>query len=119
MFIGHAGNALLPMSSDKYIKAVGGAERLAALTSFVAKGVSIGYGPEGEKRPVEVFAKAPGQFTRIIHTASGDNTTTYDGRAGWIAAPHRPVPVLGLTGHDLDGAKLTRRLWFPEESNRP
>jgi photosynthetic reaction center cytochrome c subunit len=113
-FIGQARNAPSPDEVlDKYIKAVGGAERLAALTSFVAKGVSVGYGPEGEKRPVEVFAKAPGQFTRIIHTASGDNTTTYDGRAGWIAAPHRPVPVLGLTGHDLDGAKLDAALWFP------
>lgn len=113
-FIGQARNAPPPdQVLDKYIKAVGGSERLAALTSFAAKGVSVGYGPEGEKRPVEIFAKAPGQLTRIIHTASGDNTTTYDGRAAWIAAPHRPVAVLGLTGHDLDGAKLDAALAFP------
>ena len=98
---------------DKYIKAVGGPERLAGLTSFVAKGVSVGYGPEGEKRPVEIFARAPGQRTTIVHTASGDSTTTYDGRSGWISAPHRPVPVLGLTGHDLDGARLDATLSFP------
>ena len=64
---------------DKYIQALGGAQRLAALTSFVAKGTSVGYGPEAQKRPVEIFARAPGQRTTIIHTASGDSTTTYDG----------------------------------------
>ena len=98
---------------DKYIQAVGGAQRVAALTSFAAKGSSIGYGPESEKRPVEIYAKAPGQRVTIIHTSSGDSTTLYDGRAAWIAAPHRPVGVLGLTGHDLDGAKLEAELSFP------
>ncbi len=98
---------------DKYIQALGGAQRLAALTSFAAKGFSVGYGPEGDKRPVEIFARAPGQRTTIIHTASGDSTTAYDGRAGWVAAPHRPVPVLALTGHDLAGARLDAELSFP------
>jgi photosynthetic reaction center cytochrome c subunit len=98
---------------DKYVQAIGGASRLASLTSFVAKGTSGGYGPEGDKRPVEIFAKAPGQQTTIIHTLDGDSTTTFDGRAGWIAAPHRPVPVLGLTGGQLDGAKLDAQLSFP------
>jgi photosynthetic reaction center cytochrome c subunit len=98
---------------DKYIQALGGADRLASLSSFVAKGTSIGYGPEGQKRPVEIFAKAPGQRTTIIHTLDGDSTTVYDGRAGWIAAPHRPVPVLALTGGDLDGVKLEAEVFFP------
>ncbi|MGH9145207.1 MAG: c-type cytochrome [Vicinamibacterales bacterium] len=113
-FIGQARNAPPPDEVfDKYIKALGGAERLAALTSFAARGISVGYGPEGEKRPVEIFARAPGQLTRIIRTASGDSTTTYDGRSAWIAAPHRPVAVVSLTGHDLDGAKLDAALAFP------
>jgi hypothetical protein len=113
-FIGQARGAPPPDEVfDKYIKALGGAERLAALTSFVARGISVGYGPEGEKRPVEIFARAQGQLTRIIHTASGDSTTTYDGRSAWIAAPHRPVAVVSLTGHDLDGAKLDAALAFP------
>ena len=97
---------------DKYLQALGGAQRLANFTSFVAKGTSTGYGPEG-KRPVEVFVKAPGQRATIIHTLDGDNTTIYDGRAGWIAAPHRPVPVLALTGGALDGARLDAELSFP------
>ena len=46
---------------------------------------------------------------------SGDSTTTYDGRAGWIAAPEieKPVPVFPITGQELDGVKLEAELWFP------
>ena len=97
---------------DKYIAALGGAQRVAGLSSVVAKGTSAGYGPEGT-RPIEIFARAPGLRTTIIHTLDGDNTTTYDGRAGWIAAPHRPVPVLALTAGELDGVKLDAELSFP------
>jgi photosynthetic reaction center cytochrome c subunit len=98
---------------DKYIQALGGAQRLAALTSFIAAGTSVGYGPEGDKRAFEVFAKAPGQRTTITHTLDGDSTTVYDGRAGWIAAPHRPLPLVAITGHELDGLKLDADLSFP------
>ena len=97
---------------DKYIAAVGGAQRLSGLTSIVAKGTSAGYGPEGT-RPIEIFAKAPGLRTTIIHTLDGDNTTTFDGRAGWKAAPHTPVAVLALSGGELDGVKLDAELSFP------
>jgi len=98
---------------DKYIQAVGGAQRLASLTSFIAKGTTVGYGPEGTPRPVEIYAKAPNQRTTIIHTQNGDNTTVYDGRMGWIAAPLRPVPVLPLSGSVLEGVKLDAQLSFP------
>jgi outer membrane lipoprotein-sorting protein len=51
----------------------------------------------------------------VVHTLSGDSTTTYDGRTGWIAAPEteKPVPLLAITGQDLDGLKLEAELWFP------
>lgn len=100
---------------DRYIQALGGAERLRNLTSFVAKGISVGYGPEGNRRPVEIFAKAPGQRSTMIHTLNGDSVTTYDGRAAWIAAPLRPVPVLALTGTALEGVKLEAEMSFPAE----
>jgi hypothetical protein len=100
---------------DKYLQALGGPQKLAGLTSFVAKGQSQGYGPEGYDRPVEIFAKAPGQRTTIIHTLDGDSTATYDGKAGWIAGPHRPVPVMTLSGSDLDGARLDAELSFPSQ----
>jgi photosynthetic reaction center cytochrome c subunit len=100
---------------DKYIQALGGAQRLGALTSYAAKGISVGYGDEAYDRPAEIFAKAPAERTTIIHTLSGDNTTAYDGLAGWAAAPATSVPVtvLALAGTDLDGAKVDAALSFP------
>jgi len=100
---------------DKYIQAVGGADRLAKLASFTAKGTYQGY--EDEKRPVDFFAKAPNQISTVIHTSAGDSTTTFDGRAGWIVGPatERPVALLELTGGDLAGAKLDAAVWFPTQ----
>ena len=95
---------------DRYVKAVGG-----NLTSFTARGTSRGYGPENEPRPLEIYAKAPAQLTTIVHTLNGDNTTAYDGRTGWIAAPLRPIAVLALTGNALEGARLDAQLAFPAQ----
>jgi hypothetical protein len=97
---------------DKYLQAIGGVTRAAALTSYVAKGTSLGYGPEGE-RPIEIYAKAPDQRTTIIHTQNGDLTMTYDGKSGWVSAPLRPVDVVTLTRHELDSARLEAALAFP------
>jgi photosynthetic reaction center cytochrome c subunit len=98
---------------DKYLQAVGGAARAVALTSFTAAGSAVGYGPDSEKRPVEIFARAPNQRTTIMRAPEGDRTTTFDGRRGWIAAPFRPVPVLEVAGQDLDGLRLDAELSFP------
>jgi hypothetical protein len=97
---------------DKYLQAIGGTQRLGGLTSFVGRGTSAGYGPEGT-RPIEIFAKAPNQRTMVFHTLDGDSTTTYDGRVGWSAVPHKPVPVLMLAGSELDGVRLDAELMFP------
>ena len=103
---------------DKYLQALGGRQRLSALTSFVATGTSVGYGLVEERHPVEILAKAPGQRATIVQTDNGDNVTIYDGHSGWmagpqIAGPNIPVPVLPLTGGDLEGAKLDAELFFP------
>ena len=98
---------------DQYIQGLGGAECLNRITSFIAKGTSVGYGPEGTPRPVEIFAKAPGQRTTIIHTQNGDSITTFDGQNGWAAVPLKPVPVMQLTGTALEGTKLEAELSFP------
>ncbi|PYU29283.1 MAG: hypothetical protein DMG32_00495 [Acidobacteria bacterium] len=97
---------------DKYIQALGGAQRLASITSVSAKGTYQGYA-EIEKSPIEIMAKAPGQRVTIIHTSNGDWTTTYDGRAGWVAEPGRPVPLLELTGQFLEAVKVDADLAFP------
>jgi photosynthetic reaction center cytochrome c subunit len=98
---------------EKYIQALGGAEQIAKLTSFVGKGTYEGYDTDRDKVPVEVFAKAPDQRAMIIHVPSGDKITTYDGREGWVAEPDTPVPLMALTGQDLDGARVDAILSLP------
>lgn len=99
---------------DKYIQALGGAQRLAALKSFVAKGTTEGYDTYHMKVPVEIYAKAPEQRTIISHPQNGDATTVFDGRLGWVAAADKPVRLLPLLpGAELDGAKLDADLCFP------
>ncbi len=101
---------------DRYIAALGGAQRLAEITSFSAKGTYKGFS-DIDANPFELFAKAPNQRATIVHTPNGDSTSVYDGRAGWNAAPptDSPVPVLELTGGDLDGARLDAELSFPAQ----
>ena len=99
---------------DKYISAVGGAARLATLTSFVAEGTYRGF-DDFEMFPFQIFSRAPNQRTTILHSQYGDMTTTYDGRSGWLAAPTetKPAPVMGLTGGNLEGADVEAELAFP------
>jgi photosynthetic reaction center cytochrome c subunit len=99
---------------DKYLQALGGTQRLASVTSFAAKGTYKGYS-DPDKRPVEIYAKAPNQRATVVHTAGGDTTTIFSGREAWSAAPalYSPMPVLDLTGGDLEGARLDAELSFP------
>ena len=103
----------------KYIQALGGAQRLATLTSFVAKGTYQGY-DDPEKRPLDMYAKAPDERTTIVQTGNGPSTTTFDGHSGWLAAPDtdQPMPVMTLTGGDLQGARVDALLSFPAELMR-
>lgn len=99
---------------DKYIQAAGGAQRLAELTSWAAKGTYDGYNTYHVKVPVEIFAKAPAQRALFAHTQIADNAEVFDGGKGWIAGLDRPLPLLTLLpGPELDGAKLDAMLGFP------
>jgi photosynthetic reaction center cytochrome c subunit len=99
---------------NRYIQAIGGAQKLAALTSFAGKGTYEGFDSYHGKVAVEVYAKSTGQRTVIAHTQNGESVTTYDGRNAWIMGPDKPVSVLQLVpGGDLDGVKLESALAFP------
>jgi hypothetical protein len=98
---------------DKYIQAVGGPQRLAGLSSFTARGTYAGYDTDFAKIPAEVYAKAPAERTTVVHLAGGDSTSAYDGRTGWIAATNTQLPMVALTGGDLDGAALDAEFAFP------
>ena len=97
---------------DKYIQAIGGAQKAAAIKSFTAKGTYQGFA-ELDKVPVEVYAKDTKQRTTVIHRLDGVWTTTTDGNQGWVSEPGRPVPLLDLTGLFLDGVNVDAQLSFP------
>ena len=99
---------------DKFIEALGGTDKLAKLTSFLAKGTYEGYDSYHEKVPTEIYAKAPAERTIVVHTQNGDTTTVFNGHEGWVAAVDKPVHLLPLLrGSELDGAKLDADLCFP------
>src|SRR5579862_5070392 len=54
---------------DKYLQAVGGAQKAAALSSIVFKGTYQGYAEA--KAPVDIYLKAPNQRTMVVHTDGG------------------------------------------------
>src|SRR5439155_10120474 len=79
---------------DKYLQALGGAQRLAGITSITGKGSYRAY-DDFQLSPVDLYAKARDQRTTIQHSPYGDMTITDGGKNAWMAAPTdiRVVPV--------------------------
>jgi hypothetical protein len=98
---------------DKYIRAVGGPQRAAALTSFTATGTYAGFNTGGGDVPIEIFARAPDQRATVVRMPDGEAVKTYDGRSAWAAEGWRPLPLLPLTGGNLAGARLDAVAQFP------
>jgi len=99
---------------DRYLQAIGGPERLAALTSYKGTGRYEGFDSYHTKVTVDLYAKSTGEHTVIAHTQNGESITAYDGRNAWIVGPDKPVSVLQLVpGGDFDGVKLDSILAFP------
>jgi photosynthetic reaction center cytochrome c subunit len=102
---------------DKYIQAVGGAQRLAGLTSIVATGTSLGYEGLGGGGAFQIFSKAPDQRATYIvfkdHPERGDSTRVYNGRNAWIKQPRGLLGEWELTGSELDGVRLDAMMAFP------
>src|SRR5438552_18336000 len=99
------------------MEALGGAQRVAAVTSWVAKGTWAGYDTDQAKAPVEVYAKAPNQRAMTVHANFGDSVRVFDGKSAWIASADRPVPLMLLTGGNLDGASVDAMIAFPSQMN--
>ena len=104
---------------DRYLEAIGGAEQLAKVTSFVATGTSEGFRGFGGGGTVQIFAKAPDQRATIIKFDESigrqDAIRTFDGRSGWVSAPLAVVPQYALGGSELDGARIDAQLSFPAQ----
>ena len=102
---------------DRYIQALGGAERLATLKSFDATGISVGFGGFGGEGAVEIAAQAPDKRASIIvfkkEVGRGDEVRSFDGRIGWVRTPLNVLGEFQLSGGDLDGARFDAQLSFP------
>jgi photosynthetic reaction center cytochrome c subunit len=102
---------------DKYIAALGGAQKLATLKSFIATGTSVGYEGLGGGGSFQIFAKAPDQRSTVIvfkdHPERGDTHRVYDGKVGWNKTPRNAVPEYQLSGSELDGVRVDALLSFP------
>jgi len=101
------------------MQAIGGAQKVASITSFVAAGKSVGYRGFGGGGVVEVSAQAPDKRATHINFPEypdrGVSVRTYDGRTGWIATPLTVVPKYELGGSERDGARLDAQLAFPSQ----
>ena len=103
----------------RYIQALGGAQSLASLNSFVARGTYEGFDTSGDTVPVDVYAKSPNQRATVVHLGSGvaDNVRVFDGQNAWNTSSGTlmPIPVVPLTAGELEGAKLEAALSFPSQ----
>ncbi|PYR78731.1 MAG: hypothetical protein DMF87_13225, partial [Acidobacteria bacterium] len=97
----------------KYMQALGGAQKVAALTSFSARGTYGGFNTGGADIPIEIDAKAPNQRTQIVRAPDAEDVKTFDGRKAWVSEGWRPLPLMELTGGNLDGARLEALTLFP------
>ncbi len=97
----------------KYISAIGGADRVAKLTSYTATGTYIGFNTSGATVPIEIFARAPDQRSTVVRVFDGDAVRTTDGRSAWAAEGWRQLPLMTFTGSNLVGARVEAMLAFP------
>jgi len=104
---------------NRYLEALGGAQKLAGVTSFAANGTSVGFGGFGGGGAVQIYARAPDQRSTIIEfkDAPGRDASvrSYDGKIGWIKTPLTVLGEYQLSGSELDGARLDAQLSFPAQ----
>src|SRR6266581_4662673 len=91
----------------------GGRPRVTSFTSFVARGTYGGFNTGGADLPIEIDAKVPNQRMQIVRAPDADNIKTYDGRKAWVAEGWRPLPLMELTGGNLEGARIEALTSFP------
>ncbi len=100
---------------ERYIQALGGAERLATISSITGSGTYVGFDTAGAVVPMEFYAARPNKRTIVAHGLLSDLIWAYDGTNGWKYQPDTPVPLLSLTGTSLTGAGIDSMASFPAQ----
>jgi Photosynthetic reaction centre cytochrome C subunit len=102
---------------DKYIAALGGAQRLNGLTSYIASGTSLGFGEFGGTADFTIFAKSPDKRTTLInykdHPDRGESLWTVSGNTGTVKTPRALLRDYTIVGEELDGQMFEAKLAFP------
>jgi photosynthetic reaction center cytochrome c subunit len=93
----------------KYLEAAGGQAALQKVATRIEKGNALLGG--GRKLPIEIFAKAPDMRVSVMHTPNGESVTAYNGHAGWLATPGRPLREMSAS--DQYAARLDATVMFP------
>jgi len=111
------GEASATQVLDKYVQALGGAQKLAGLKSFVATGKQGGYARTRGGGKFEIYAKTPDQRAVIVSFPDaperGDQSRVYDGKIGWVNTPRSVLGEYQVTGSELDRLKAEAQLSFP------
>jgi hypothetical protein len=92
----------------RYVEAIGGAGRWTAVNSLAAAGTYAGWDTSRVEVPVELFGRAPNQFTTIVHRKEGNNVFVFNGVNAWFAGVDAAAPnfTLQYTGGNLTGARI-------------
>jgi hypothetical protein len=93
----------------KYIQALGGQAALDKVSTRVEKGNALM--PEDQPIAIDIYTKAPDQRVSAMHMPKGDSITAYNGQAGWIAFPGRPLRE--MSAPDQQAAKLDAEAFYP------
>ena len=102
----------LPSADDvfaKYLTAAGGADAIHKISSRVERGTISGFGDQ--HFPIDIFAKAPDKRSSTMHMPGGESSTAYDGKAGWLSFPGRPVHMMNAA--ESAGARIDANFHLP------
>jgi hypothetical protein len=93
---------------DKYLAAIGGAEKLQKISTRVQKGTLLAFGDQ--HFPVDIYSKAPDKRDSVMHLKNGDSITAFDGKQGWLSIPGR---VHMMSAAENDAVRIDADLYFP------
>jgi photosynthetic reaction center cytochrome c subunit len=93
---------------DKYSAALGGVEAIGKISSRLETGTARFM--SGPAFALKIVSKTPTKQIMTVHLPTGDSSTAFNGRAGWLASPGGP----GREMHeaDFEGARLDADLQF-------
>ena len=97
---------------DAYLEALGGEERVAAITSYTATGTGLLFG-NIQAEPADIYAGGPDRHARVIHASPGDFARNVDGEEAWVTTPSNSIGQYQLHDSAMDGMLLEAQLSFP------